>query len=69
MKRRSFVLHVRCDDTGHLYGQIIDPLSDWRRPFQNETDLWRFIENSMLEEFNPTTLDSRQTKESGDSSE
>lgn len=43
MKRRTFVVRVWMDGEGRLRGQISDPFSEWRRPFDNEASFWAHV--------------------------
>ena len=40
IRRRSFVLRVWQDETGHVWGQITEPISKWRMPFAGIDELW-----------------------------
>ncbi|MCP4427290.1 MAG: hypothetical protein GY803_22605 [Chloroflexi bacterium] len=52
-KRRSLVVRIWLDDEGTLGGQVSDPLTDWRRPFQTPAELWSLMA-SFLAELPPT---------------
>ncbi len=65
MKRRSFVVRVWIDSAGQFQGQISDPFSDWRRPFQSKRDLWKQLQ-SLADKPTPSIADSSQEKEKYD---
>jgi hypothetical protein len=48
MNRRSFVVRVWLDEDGVMRGQISDPLTDWRRPFQEPAQLWAFMKSFLV---------------------
>jgi len=60
MKRRSFVVRVWIDDAGLFQGQISDPFSDWRRPFQGIDDLWEQIQRLLADGPDLSAADSPQ---------
>lgn len=43
MKRGSLVMRLWLDDDGLLHGQVSDPVTDWRRPFQDQNQLWTLL--------------------------
>ncbi|HFQ93810.1 MAG TPA: hypothetical protein ENK32_07360 [Anaerolineae bacterium] len=49
MTRRSFVVRIWLDEEGAISGQISDPLTDWRHPFQNSTQLWALMKSFLVE--------------------
>ena len=49
MKRRSLVLRVWVDEADGLMGHVSDPLTGWRQPFRNATELWKLITYSLAD--------------------
>ena len=49
MKRRSFVVRIWLTDEGKLHGQLTDPLSGWRQPFQDANQLWTLMQHFLTE--------------------
>ncbi len=49
MTRRSLVVRIWLDDEGALRGQVSDPLTDWRRPFQTPAELWALMSDFLTE--------------------
>ncbi len=47
IRRRAFVLRVWQDETGHVWGQITEPVSEWRRPFASADELWALLMNRL----------------------
>ncbi len=53
MKRRTLVLRIWIDDTETVqgktvhgetvHGQLADPITDWRQPFHDASELWTLI--------------------------
>jgi hypothetical protein len=48
MKRRALVVRIWLDDNGRLQGQLSDPLSDWKRPFHEQADLWTLLHTFLV---------------------
>lgn len=70
MNRRSFVVRVWLDEDGVMSGQISDPLTDWRRPFQEPAQLWVLMKSFLMEmptaEFRSTYHDDLENSRSFD---
>jgi len=43
IRRRAFVLRVWQDETGYVWGQIAEPISQWRRAFASIEELWAIL--------------------------
>jgi hypothetical protein len=39
VRPRAFVLRVWCDEDNRLWGQVAEPLHDWRQPFADSHEL------------------------------
>ncbi|MCP4415221.1 MAG: hypothetical protein GY805_01270 [Chloroflexi bacterium] len=48
MKRSALVVRIWLDDNGRLQGQVSDPLSDWKRPFRESSDLWTLLHTFLV---------------------
>ncbi len=47
-QRRALVLRIWLDEDGRLHGQLSDPLSDWKRPFHDPTELWHLLQTCLV---------------------
>jgi hypothetical protein len=47
IRRRAFVLRVWQDESGRIWGQITEPVSEWRRPFAGLEELWDILLDSL----------------------
>ena len=45
---RALVVRIGLDEDGRLHGQLSDPLSDWKRPFHDSTELWTFLQTFLV---------------------
>ena len=43
VRRRAFVLREWQDESGRIWGQITEPVSEWRRPFASLEELWAIL--------------------------
>ncbi len=49
MARRAFVVRIWLNEEGAIRGQISDPLTDWRHPFQDSAQLWGLMRSFLIE--------------------
>lgn len=47
-QRRALVVRIWLDEDGLLHGQLSDPVSDWKRPFHDPTELWTFLQTFLV---------------------
>lgn len=63
MKRRALVVRIWQDDNGRLQGQLSDPMSDWKRPFHEPTDLWALLHTFLINSPKTSPLPSHLSNE------
>jgi len=49
MTRRAFVVRIWLNNEGAISGQVSDPLTDWRHPFQDSAQLWELMTHFLTE--------------------
>jgi hypothetical protein len=42
-RRPALIVRAWCDEQGSCWGQVVDPVNEWRAPFGSAAELWRVL--------------------------